>query len=127
MSLTLISCNLTNIAHDTHNDLIFSNIESDYIVTDTNQYGCKKIDRSMVEHILKTGIKVTQRDIHDFYDTTGCSIKGSIVINDISSEFTFEYGGIIQLSNDTLLGCAEECCKNNFNYCTWDKNGLSGE
>lgn len=123
----LSSCDLSSIVNDHQNNLSFSDIHSNYTVTDTNKYGCKTINKSIIEHVLKTGVVVTQRDIHDFYDTTGCSINGNIKLNDITTEFTFEYGGIIYLNNSTIIGCTEECCKNKFKYCTWDKHGLSGE
>ena len=120
----MIGCSSSVITNTNHNNMIFSDIKSDFIITDTNSYDCKKIDNSIIKHVLKTGVVVSQRNIHDYYDTTGCSTKGSVIMNNSPTKFTFEYGGIINLSNGTQLGCAEICCKNDFEYCTWDINGL---
>lgn len=39
-------------------------------------------------------------------------------------EFTFDYGDILYIGKDLIIDCAEACCKNNFEYCTWVPEGL---
>ena len=126
MQITLFvsACNAANIVNSKNKKLIFSNIESEYIVTDRNNYQCKKINEKIIRHILLKGIKVTHRDIHDNYSTTGCTVEGSIVVNQKKESFSFEYGGYITIGDNLIIGCAKECCENNFKYCTWESNGL---
>jgi hypothetical protein len=123
----LSACSNKLITTTQSNGLKYSNIQSDYIVTDVNHYSCEKIDESILRHILKTGIPVTSREIHDNYDTTGCSIKGELSKNGETVSFSFDYGGIFYFSDQTFLGCGKKCCENNFIYCTYSENGLKGE
>ena len=101
----------------------FSEIKTQYV---TSFLPAATLEPGMVtiSHVLKTGTIVTQTELHDYYDTTGCSMKGSVIMNTSSAEFSFEYGVIIYFNNGTQPGCAELCCKDNFEYCTWDIFGL---
>jgi hypothetical protein len=123
----LSACNNKLITTTSSDDFKYSNIQSDYIVTDANHYSCEKIDESTLIHILKTGIPVTPREIHDNFDTTGCSIKGELSKNGEKVSFSFDYGGIFYFSDQTFLGCGKKCCENNFIYCTYSENGLKAE
>lgn len=125
--VALTACNNKFVTNNQHNGVKFSSIQSDYIVTDTNNYGCEKIDDQVLKHILTTGTSITAREMHDHYDTTGCSIKGQITKNERLVSFTFDYGGIFYFSDETLLGCGRKCCENNFIYCTYSKNGLKAD
>jgi len=123
----LTACNNKLVTNTQNLGLKFSDIQSDYKVTDTNNYGCKKIDVQILKHILTTGTSITAREIHDYYDTTGCSIKGQLTKNDQIVSFTFDYGGIFYFGDETLFGCGKKCCEDNFIYCTYSENGLKGE
>ena len=107
--LPVISCaNQTTVVNKINNKLTFAEIRTNFELTDENKYGCEKIDTATIKHILRTGTLVTQREVHDYYSTTGCSIKGSMLINGKETDFTLEYGGIIYFKNvwyDTLLIC----------------------
>ncbi len=121
---SLISCSskeTTNI-HDPSRS--FYKIYSNYTITDRNNYGCEKINIYILEHVLRTGIEITPGDEHDHYSMTGCSIKGTLAMNKKVVKFTFDYGGILYIGKDLIIGCAEACCKNNFEYCTWEPEDL---
>jgi hypothetical protein len=124
--LLLISCSTNLINNKIHENIGFSNINSDYHLTDLNNYGCDKVDSSAIIHILQTGTLISEREVHDYYSTTGCNIKGNIFINGLKTNFTFEYGGIIYFSNGMVLGCGKDCCTENFPYCSYDAEDLKG-
>lgn len=123
ITMLVSACNTVDIVN-INNKLIFSHVESDFTVTDRNNYQCEKIDKKIIKHVLLNGIEVTNREIHDHYSTSGCTVEGSIVINQKKEKFSFDYGGYITIGNNLIIGCAKECCKNNFKYCTWEPNGL---
>lgn len=108
---------VTNI---NHRDLAFTEIRSNFEFTDMNKYGCEKINASVIRHVLETGTLITSRDVHDYYSTTGCSIKGSMVVNGNETDFTFEYGGVLYFKNEMILGCGQGCCTNGFPHCSWE-------
>ena len=124
--LFAVSCSTYTISNKNHSDMKFSLIQSDYRLTDLNNYGCEKIDSSVIKHILQTGTLITEREVHDYYSTTGCSIKGSIVVNGSDTGFTFDYGGVLYFKNGMILGCGRKCCSNNYFYCSWDAQNLKG-
>jgi hypothetical protein len=103
-----------------HKNLRFSDIKSDFVVTDSNKYGCEKIDETALRHILASGTKVTDRELHDYYATTGCSIKGTIKVNGTEDTFTYEYGGIMYFGKGMTLGCGKGCCTETYPNCSWD-------
>ncbi len=119
-----VSCSTYTVANKNHENVNFSKIKSDYRLTDLNSYGCEKINSSEIEHILQAGILVTEKEIHDYYSTTGCSIKGSVLLNGNSTNFTFDYGGIMYFSNGVILGCGENCCSESYPYCSFDAHNL---
>lgn len=118
------ACNTESMVNKSNQKLVFSDINSDFKVTDRNNYQCKKIDGAVIKHVLQKGVEVTNRDIHDNYSTSGCTIEGSLVLNNKNMTFSFDYGGYINVGDNLIIGCAKECCKNNFEYCTWEPNGL---
>lgn len=124
ISLFITACNAADIVNSNNAKLVFSHIESDYTVTDRNNYQCEKIDEKIIMHVLSKGIEATNRDIHDNYSTSGCTVEGTIVVNQKKESFSFDYGGYITFGNDLVIGCAKECCKNDFKYCSWEANGL---
>ncbi|MCP4120089.1 MAG: hypothetical protein GY737_32780 [Desulfobacteraceae bacterium] len=121
-----VSCAVHTIKNKNHNNLEFSNIVSNFQLTDLHGYNCDMINVDVLKHILKTGEIVDLRELHDHYSTTGCSVKGSIVVNGSKEGFTFDYGGIIYFSSGMILGCGEECCTGDFYNCSWDKDDLKG-
>jgi len=125
MALLNISC-ASHIISENNESTKYSKIKSDYKLTDLNNYGCKEINSSVIEHILHTGALVTEKEIHDYYSTTGCSIKGSVLLNGDSIGFSFDYGGIMHFSNGEILGCSENCCTENYPYCSFDVYNLKG-
>ena len=120
--LFLVSCNAEHIKNKSHNNLTFSNIKSTYKVTDLNNYKCKLIDESVIKHMLTHGVIASDRDIHDYYSTVGCSVTGTLNFNGQNTTFSFDYGGILKLGTGQTIACGKTCCENNFKYCTWDKN-----
>ncbi|MFK5891776.1 MAG: hypothetical protein QM504_00985 [Pseudomonadota bacterium] len=124
LSFFMSACGTDEVVNHKNKKLIFSNIKSDYKVTDRNNYHCEKIDKKVIKHVLQKGLEVKSRDIHDYYSTTGCTIKGSLKLNNKAENFSFDYGGYIYIGNNMVIGCAKECCKNNFEYCTWEPHGL---
>lgn len=124
--LSLTSCSSDIINNNTHKNIEFSNIKSDYHPADLNNYGCSKIDSSAIMHILQTGTLISKREVHDHHSTTGCSISGNVFVNGIKTNFTFEYGGIMYFDNGTILGCNEICCSDEFSYCSYDAQDLKG-
>ena len=124
--LFAISCSTYIVTNKNHGAIKFSKIKSDYQLTDLNNYGCEKINSSVIEHILHTGTIVTEKELHDYYSTTGCSVKGNMLLNGSSTDFTFDYGGIMHFSNGMILGCGENCCSENYPYCSFDAHNLKG-
>lgn len=124
LSFFVSACGAGEIVNSKNKILLFSDIESDYVVTDKNNYHCKKIDMKIIKHILSKGVEVTDRDIHDHYSTSGCTVEGTLKLNNKIKSFSFDYGGYINIGNNMTIGCAKECCENNFTYCTWEPNGL---
>jgi hypothetical protein len=124
---TLISAHLllacsSNKVTNTHNpELVFSNIQSDFIVEDINNYDCSRIDITTLNYIFSTASPVSQRDVHDNFSTVGCSIKGQLTSENENIGFIFDYGGIIYLDDGKIMACGEGCCQNNFKYCSWEK------
>ena len=124
LSFFITACGTVEIVNAKNSKLMFSSIESNYVITDRNNYQCEKIDENVIQHILSKGVEVTGRDIHDHYSTSGCTIEGSLKVNNKKKSFSFDYGGYISIGNNMIVGCAKECCKNDFKYCTWEPNGL---
>lgn len=110
-------------ATNTHNfDLVFTEIQSDFIVKDINDYDCNKIDITTLNYVFSTASPTTHMDVHDNFSTVGCSIEGLITTENENIGFKFDYGGIIYLDNGKIMACGEGCCRNNFKYCTWEKS-----
>lgn len=124
--LPIASCCPDIIRNKIHEDIEFSKIDSGYQLTDSNNFGCDKADSSVFINILKTGTLISEKDVHDYYSTTGCSTTGSIFINGVKANFTFEYGGIIYFSDGKILGCGKKCCTEKFLYCSYDPENLKG-
>jgi hypothetical protein len=125
-SISFGAC-VSDIVHNKSDDkLEYSNLESDYRLTDLNNYGCEKVDRSSLLHILETGQVVSDREIHDHYSITGCTISGRLSVNGVPAQFTFDYGGIFTFSDGTKLGCGKDCCKDGFTFCSYDEEDLKG-
>ena len=120
LSTLVISCQSTRPIFNEQEKINYSNIQSEFVVADTNNYGCKPVDESVLKHVLKTGKPASAREIHDYYSVVGCSIEGSLFKDNIQISFTFDYGGIIYFDNGDILACGEECCADGFEYCTWD-------
>jgi len=117
--LLACSSNKTINIHDA--ELEFTNIQSDFVIKDVNNYDCDDIDIATLKYILTTSKPVSQIELHDEFSTVGCSIKGRVTIKDKSIGFKFDYGGILYLENKKIMACGEDCCQNDFKYCTWDK------
>lgn len=120
--LLFISCGAVDIKNKNHKNLIFNNIKSTFEITDLNNYKCETIDESIIKHVLTNSVIASDRDIHDFYSTVGCSISGTLNNNGQNTTFSFDYGGILKLGTGQTIACGKMCCENNFKYCTWDKN-----
>ena len=120
------SCSAQNIINKHYSELKFSDIKSDYSLVDLNNYGCERIDSSVLKHILKNGTWITEKDVHDYYSTTGCTIKGNVAINNKKNKFVYDYGGIIYFENGKILGCGENCCREDYPNCSYDKSNLHG-
>ena len=120
------SCSSHTVPNNTDRGIVFTDIKSDYTLNDMNNYGCKPIGLPVLEHIFKNGTFVTEKDLHDQYSTTGCTIKGRVKINNRTNEFIYDYGGIVYLSNGKILGCAQGCCREDYPNCSWDKKNLKG-
>lgn len=125
-SLFLVtSCTENTIENQNIKGMVLSNIKSNYVIENARRMPCDNIDRTILEHVLKTGVMATDRDIHDDYSTVGCSIKGTLDINGQSKAFVFDYGGFFYLGNNQNIACGKQCCANNFIYCTWSEIGLA--
>jgi hypothetical protein len=124
--LTIASCNKNDVRSETVADLVFSNIESDYKLTDVNHYDCTEINSTVISHILKYGTFVSEPELHDFYSTTGCTVQGRLKVNGELLEFTYDYGGIMYFNNGKTIACGEGCCRDDYPYCSWDKENLNG-
>lgn len=120
--LFIISCGSGEIKNKNHKNLIFNNIKSTFKITDLNNYKCQTIDQSVIKHVLTNGVIASDRDIHDYYSTVGCSISGTLDVNNTNTTFSFDYGGILTIGNGKTIACGKVCCENNFKYCTWEKN-----
>ncbi|MFK5913631.1 MAG: hypothetical protein QM484_04580 [Woeseiaceae bacterium] len=123
-TLLVAACDAEKVVNKSNQKLVFSNINSNYKITDRNNYQCKNIDEKVIKHILQEGVVVTNRDIHDSYSTSGCTVQGTLNSNNKSKSFSFDYGGYINIGNNLIIACAKECCSNDFKYCTWEPNGL---
>ncbi len=119
--LFLISCGSEEVKNKNHKNLTFDNIKSTYKITNLNNYKCEPIDQSIIKHVLTYGIIASDRDIHDYYSTVGCSISGTLDNNGQNTTFSFDYGGILKPGYGRTIACGKICCENNFKYCTWNK------
>ena len=116
--LILISGCSTYSHHKTER---FTDIQSDLVVTDTNHYDCQKPTLAAIKRILSNGEAVSQRELHDHYSTTGCSVEGSLKDKGTLKTFSFDFGGMIYLSDGTVIACGEDCCGDtDFPYCSFD-------
>ena len=106
-------------------DVVWPGDMAEHLI-DLNNYGCKRIDSSVIKHILKNGTWITEKDVHDYYSTTGCTIKGSVAINNKEIKFVYDYGGIIYFDDRKILGCGENCCREDYPNCSYDKSNLKG-
>lgn len=122
--IAIISTSCSKSTTENNSGLTFSEINSSFVVTDRNNYNCEKIDENVIKHVLLKGVLVNNRDIHDHYSTVGCTVDGTVVVNKVKEKFVFDYGGYIKIGDNTIIGCAKECCKNNFKFCTWEPSGL---
>jgi hypothetical protein len=120
------SCSRYGISNRMYPEMVFSNIKSDYAITDLNTYGCTKIDRIVLQRILQYGTWITEKEVHDDYSTTGCTIKGSVAINNKEREFVYDYGGILYFADGKILGCGEACCREDYPNCSYGKRYLIG-
>jgi hypothetical protein len=123
---TSVSCSTYGVLNKKYPGLVFSDIKSDYSLNDLNNYGCGKIDISVLKYILENGTWITEKIAHDYYSTTGCTINGIISINNKSKKFVFDYGGIFYFNDGKMLGCGENCCRENYPHCSYDKKNLKG-
>lgn len=73
--LLLISFCSNEFINKNNKNLIFENIESTFKITDLNNYKCEIIDRSVIKHVLENGVIASDRDIHDYDSTVGCSVR----------------------------------------------------
>lgn len=119
--LVLSACSSGEVVNSHNSEVVFSNIETDFIVEDINGYGCDEITSAVLNYVFENGNYSTQMDVHDNYSTVGCSIKGKLLTNNQVVEFTFDYGGIVNFDNGKIFVCGENCCQNNFQFCTWDR------
>lgn len=120
------SCSGYGISNSKYPGMVFSNIRSDYSIADLNQYGCTKIDRAVLRRILQYGTRITEKEVHDDYSTTGCTIKGSVAINNKEKEFVYDYGGILYFDDGKILGCGAACCREDYPNCSYGKTFLIG-
>jgi len=118
----ILACSSNKIINIHDTELVFTNIQSDYIIKDVNNYDCDDIDIATLKYFLTTSKPVSQIELHDEFSTVGCSIKGRVTIENKSIGFKFDYGGILYLNNGEIMACGEDCCQNNFKYCTWNKS-----
>lgn len=117
--MLLISCGSGDIKNNNHKNLVFNNIKSTFELTDLNNYKCETIGQSVINHVIENGVLASDRDIHDHYSTVGCSVNGTLNVNNITTTFNFDYGGILKIGTGQTIACGKTCCKNNFKYCTW--------
>jgi len=99
----------------------FSHIQTNFKLTNKNNYPCDTISLSDIQHIVNNGQLVNEREIHDHYAITGCSIDGTLLVNKELYEFTLDYGGIVYINNGMTLACGEACCHSGFTYCSFDQ------
>lgn len=118
----ILACSSNKIINIHDTELVFTNIQSDYIIKDINNYECDDIDIATLKYFLTTSKPVSQIELHNEFSTVGCSIKGRVTVDSKSIGFRFDYGGILYLNNGKIMACGEDCCQNNFKYCTWNKS-----
>ena len=118
----LLACSSNKVVNIHDPELEFTDIQSKFIVKDINNYDCDDIDIATLNYIFTTSSPISQMDLHDYFSTVGCSIKGQVTTKGESIGFKFDYGGIIYLDNGEVMACGEDCCQNDFKYCTWDKS-----
>lgn len=121
----LISCSSSVITNKNHVGLLFSEFNSDSVLTDENGYGCGEIRLTDFSYLLRNSKIVTETDIHDYYSTVGCSITGSVLKRGERVEFVFDYGGIFYFSDGVIMACGKSCCHDSYEYCSWDIKTLS--
>lgn len=97
----------------------FDNIQLDPTVRNAKGLNCPKIQKEDVQQLLKLGQEVSDQQILDNYKLSGCSVEGTVSINDEVQKFVFEYGGLLFLENGKTLACGPSCCLSGFSYCSY--------
>jgi len=125
--LIMASCTSPSVTAHGQDGIVFTDVQTDYRITDQNNYGCNKIDATVLNHILENGIRISEREVHDHFSTTGCTIKGNLKASGKPLDFIYDYGGIMYFADGSILGCAENCCRDNYPNCSWDAEDLKGK
>jgi len=120
-ALLLSGCNSSETAPASATlQMEYSDFYSNFVVKDINHYGCTVVTKSELNHILDTGEYIDSKTLHDRYSSVGCSVDGRVSINGDAVTFEFDYGGVFHLSNGRFLACGEHCCRDGFEYCTYE-------
>lgn len=120
-ALILLACSSDKVINIHNTDLVFTDIQSDFVLKDINNYDCSEIDISTLKYVLTNGTLTSQREIHDDFSTVGCSIDGQLLLGDKRIDFMFDYGGIFYFKDDNIIACGKDCCRDGFEFCSWDK------
>jgi len=124
--LLTTACTTNTLIVNAANGTNFKNLTTNFKVKNNNSYPCEQPNKKDLLHVLKHGQYISGRELHDYYLYIGCSVSGTLDVNEKPTSFVFEFGGFFRFG-DKIFACGEACCVEGFKYCSYDPGGLSGE
>lgn len=122
LGLTILSTLFMLSACDgqTYNENALRLLEHSPEISDPNKLGCEMPSNAELDHLLRTGVWIDGRELHDHHSLTLCTITGHVQEADQQHEVTIDFGGVVYFKDGRILTCQEKCCEGGFELCTFD-------
>lgn len=122
LGLTILSTLFMLSACDgqTYNENALRLLEHSPEISDPNKLGCEMPSNAELDHLLRTGVWIDGRELHDRHSLTLCTITGHVQEADQQHEVTIDFGGVVYFKDGRILTCQEKCCEGGFELCTFD-------
>ncbi|MBQ1782014.1 MAG: hypothetical protein II007_00010 [Gammaproteobacteria bacterium] len=89
-------------------------------ISDPSKLGCEMPSIAQLEHLLRKGVWIDGRELHDDHSLTLCTITGRVQEADQQHDVTIDFGGVVYFKDGRILACQEKCCEGGFELCTLD-------